>query len=94
MKQQIKITESDLHRIVKESVNKVLNEGAYDISVEVDGVFKPFGNNIGRLLKKYSVDEVADRKIGRLIHALQCLVMDSINGRSDTSTWGINTLDI
>jgi len=30
MKQIIKLTESDLHRIVKESVNKVLNEGIGD----------------------------------------------------------------
>ena len=30
MKQRIRLTESDLHRIVKESVNKILNEGIED----------------------------------------------------------------
>lgn len=31
-KQIIRLTESDLHRIIKESVNKVLKEGAYDMN--------------------------------------------------------------
>jgi hypothetical protein len=32
MKKLIKLTESDLHRIVKESVNRILREAAYDIN--------------------------------------------------------------
>lgn len=31
-KQIVRLTESDLHRIIKESVNKVLKEGAYDMN--------------------------------------------------------------
>ena len=30
MKQIIRLTESDLHKIVKEAVNKILKEGAFD----------------------------------------------------------------
>ena len=30
MKRRIRLTESDLHRIIKESVNAILNEGNYE----------------------------------------------------------------
>ena len=30
MKQRIRLTETDLHRIIKESVREVLNEGSYN----------------------------------------------------------------
>ena len=94
MEKIIKLTESDLHNIVKETVNKVLKEDAYSDNLEVDELFRPFQTRLGQFIKKHQIDSVADRKIGRLVHALMCLVKDSLGGRSDTQTWGINTLDI
>ena len=64
MKQIIRLTEGDLHRIVKESVKKILRE---DVGNEYRGVFLPFGcdiekwrQNIDICLdeKGWSVDEV------------------------------------
>ena len=37
MKQRIRLTESDLHRIVKESVNRVLNEVSADLADRAAG---------------------------------------------------------
>lgn len=37
MKKLIRLTESDLHRIVKESVNKILNEGGHLYHKDEDG---------------------------------------------------------
>ena len=34
MKKKIRLTESDLHKIVKESVNKIIKEGAHKASME------------------------------------------------------------
>ena len=34
MKQKIRLTESDLHKIVKESVNRVLNEAGYEGNIQ------------------------------------------------------------
>ena len=46
MKQRIKLTETDLHRIIKESVKRVLKEDIYDNEYEVDFTFFiGLGNN-------------------------------------------------
>ena len=48
----IRLTESDLHRIVKESVNKIINESMYQDS---------YGwtlSTLDRRLKKHSIDDV------------------------------------
>ena len=37
MKKLIRLTESDLHQIIKESVNKILNEGGYLYHKDEDG---------------------------------------------------------
>ena len=64
MKQIIRLTESDIHRMVKESVKKILRE---DAGNEYRGVFLPHGCNIKRWMPKidicldekgWSVDEV------------------------------------
>ena len=89
-----RLTENKLRGMIREAVKGALREDAYEMTREVDSVFNRFGTSLGKLLEKYSVDEVADRKIGRLVHALHNLVVDSINGRDDSSTWGIDTLDI
>ena len=34
MKQKIRLTESELHKIVKESVNRVLNEAGYEGNIQ------------------------------------------------------------
>ncbi len=95
MKRTVRLSENELKRMIAESVKRVLNEDAYSNINEVKIVFENFGNEISKLIKKYQVDDVADRKIGRLIHALETLVIDSVNGRSfPTTTWGIDRLDI
>lgn len=94
MEKIIKLTESDLHNIVKETVNKVLKEDTYSDNAEVDEIFKPFQIRLTQFIKEHQIDSVADRKIGRLVHALMCLVKDSMGGKSNTEAWGINTLGI
>ena len=47
MKQRIRLTESDLHRIVKESVNKILNE-----VLDTTDSIKSFYNDKGEQLNK------------------------------------------
>ena len=62
MKQIIRLTESDLHRIVKETVNRVLNEGysmpdfvITSIIVNGEDVSNEFFNNFGnRFESKYA----------------------------------------
>ena len=44
------LTESDIHRIVKESVNKILKESAYDDVYVV-------ANVIGDTVQKYSISK-------------------------------------
>lgn len=91
----IKLSENEFHKLVKESVKKIIKENSYESIREIDTIFKNFGNQIYDLTKKYKISEVADRKIGRLIFALKTLVEDSINRRdSITTTWGIEKLDI
>ena len=46
-KKTIRLAESDLHRILKESVNKVLNEGQYG---EIKKVYYQLINNIEELI--------------------------------------------
>lgn len=48
-KKTIRLAESDLHRIVKESVNIVLNEGRYD---EIKKVYYQLINNIEELIDR------------------------------------------
>jgi hypothetical protein len=47
MKQIIRLTESDLHRIVKESVNRIIREwnGDRDINPEDDKLWDEYDNN-------------------------------------------------
>lgn len=90
-----RLTENRLRGMIREAVKSALNEDAYSNMREVQMVFEEFGTKIGNLIEKYQVDEVADRKIGRLMNALQSLVIDSVNGRTlPTTTWGIDKLDI
>lgn len=49
-KQIVRLTESDLHRIVKESVTKILKESAYDDVYVV-------ANVIGDTVQKYSISK-------------------------------------
>jgi hypothetical protein len=43
IKQIVSLTESDLHRIVKKSVNKILRESSYD---ETENIVAQFAENI------------------------------------------------
>lgn len=61
VKKIIRLTESDLHRIVKESVKKVINEGVYGYPDGIDGIilmvendeeFYKIWNAIGNALTK------------------------------------------
>ena len=51
-KRLIRLTESDLHRIVKESVNKIINESMYQDSYDWTL------STLDRRLKKHSIDDV------------------------------------
>ena len=51
-KKLIRLTESDLHRIVKESVNKIINESMYQDSYDWTL------STLDRRLKKHSIDDV------------------------------------
>ena len=56
MKQKIRLTESDLHRIVKESVNRILMENEeveYDDNLEEgEGFFSGFKDGYGNGIKR------------------------------------------
>lgn len=56
MKQTIRLTESDLHKIIKESVNRILNEigDSYEKPVEQGGLGLPKGAGKAYLAKKAS----------------------------------------
>lgn len=76
-KQVIKLTESDLHKIVKESVNKVLNEGlwdaierdkyqVYDMFVDfIKDYYAPNDNN-----KAYEIEDYVNDWMTRMIEDL------------------------
>lgn len=77
MKQIIRLTESDLHRIVKESVQKILREGVMDDasfdSTLVDKILNdisPDGSpvnvrdyNVAGIMARYGVDERVARAV-------------------------------
>ena len=52
MSKRIRLTESDLHRVVKESVNKIINESQYQDSY--DWTLRA----LNRRLKKHSIEDV------------------------------------
>lgn len=61
MKRRIRLTESDLHRIVKESVNMVLSEGLFDFFKKRGEPSKPNVPNVEQSEMKdhiYSVQEL------------------------------------
>lgn len=45
MKQKIRLTETDLHRIISESVKKVLNEGLYGYPDDIDQIILCYEND-------------------------------------------------
>jgi hypothetical protein len=55
MKQTIRLTESDLHRIVKESVNKVINES---VSSTVADKLRQCSSNVDRVLNTIKNDVI------------------------------------
>ena len=67
-KQVIRLTESDLHRIIKESVNRILREG-YNPSPEFDEIHH-LGSDIERLHKTYdpSIDADVETAMGSVIN--------------------------
>ena len=83
MKKVIRLTESDLHRIVKESVKRVLREGVMDDasfnSTVIDKILddiSPDGSpvnvrdyNVSEIMRRYGVDErIAKEVKKRLIN--------------------------
>ena len=62
MKQRIRITESDLHRIVKESVNSVLKEASLD---DFNYGFNNFSELQGND-RTSALEQVLDSELGRL----------------------------
>jgi len=71
MKQRIRLTESDLHRIVKESVKKILRENAGN---EYRGVFLPYDCDIKIWGPK--IDICLDKK-GWSVDKVQTAIDDS-----------------
>ena len=60
MKQTIRLTESDLHKIVKESVNKILNEISLDTIGSADSQAQEKYNNYRR---KYGENDPRTQKV-------------------------------
>ena len=72
-KQLIRLTEGDLHRVIKESVNKVLKEGRY--SGEYDRTGSPLDDNEYVESLEYILDGITN---GNISQAKEML-FDSIN---------------
>lgn len=81
MKQVIRLTESDLHRIVKESVNKILKESVFDnvsfndriVDKIVDDIsssgaqVNPNEFSVTNIMRRYACDEPVAREVRRRI---------------------------
>ena len=62
-KQLIRLTEGDLHRVIKESVNKVLKEGRY--SGEYDRTGSPLDDNEYVESLEYILDSITNGNISQ-----------------------------
>ena len=80
MKRQVRLTESDLHRIIKKSVNRVLKEGNYKEKMSPEELFRDiYGGELSTLYTTGN-DIEAYGKSGRMYRC-------SIGGDYATISW-------
>ena len=81
-KNVVRLTESKLREMIKESVKSVLHESNFGVATELADLISDFGSKIDQFLQKYPIDEVNDRKIGIIIHDLHSLILGAVEGKS------------
>ena len=81
-KNVVRLTESKLRGMIKESVISVLHESNFGVATELADLISDFGSKIDQFIQKYPIDETNHRKIGMIIHDLHSLILGAVEGKS------------
>ena len=89
-KQIIRLTESDLHRIVKESVTDILNRpgGANPFVHELNCIFKSLAN----LISTIAASEIKDSAYGDIFNELLTVLKPYCEKISQAQKYGLSSL--